>query len=79
MQTIIIYIHPSRQTSSIIHVHVIPDIFNYDISAKFITHKKTSIQASSIALHTYPKLMLARNLVKVPKLLNIFLYEKPSL
>lgn len=40
MQTIIIYIHPSRQTSSIIHVHVIPDIFNYDISAKFITHKK---------------------------------------
>lgn len=79
MQTIIIYIHPSRQTSSIIHVHVIPDIFNYDISAKFITHKRNIHSSFSIALHTYPKLMLARNLVKVPKLLNIFLYEKPSL
>lgn len=78
MQTIIIYIHPSRQTSSIIHVHVIPDIFNYDISAKFITHKKHPLKLP-VALHTYPKLMLARNLVKVPKLLNIFLYEKPSL
>lgn len=44
MQTIIIYIHPSRQTSSIIHVHVIPDIINEDISATFIT-QKTPIHA----------------------------------